>query len=111
MCLVMSLFKLIIVLCAGVSQIAAHGYLEMPVSRNLYAQQQGAFWDVMSGNGLGLGNIGGPGAAWRCHAALLQAQHTRSKLRSCCSKFCAVVGQGLFRAFLFLQQALRMRAL
>jgi hypothetical protein len=41
---------------------AAHGYLAVPVSRNLYARQQNTFYDEMSGNGLGFGNTGGPGA-------------------------------------------------
>lgn len=43
-------------------QVAAHGYLAVPVSRNLYARQQGTFYDEMSGNGLGQGGTsGGPG--------------------------------------------------
>jgi predicted carbohydrate-binding protein with CBM5 and CBM33 domain len=44
-------------------ETAAHGYLAVPVSRNLYAGRQGTFYDVMSGNGLGMsGSTGGPGA-------------------------------------------------
>jgi hypothetical protein len=44
-------------------ETAAHGYLAVPVSRNLYARRQGTFYDEMSGNGLGLsGSTGGPGA-------------------------------------------------
>lgn len=40
---------------------AGHGFLAAPVSRNVYAHQQGTFYDHMSGNGLGNGNTGGPG--------------------------------------------------
>ena len=46
-----------------VQETAAHGYLAVPISRNLYARKQGTFYDEMSGNGLGLsGSTSGPGA-------------------------------------------------
>lgn len=51
----------LVLACWLPSGVDAHGYLATPVSRNLYARQQGTFYDEMSGNGLGLGNTNGPG--------------------------------------------------